>query len=245
MSTSQSSSPPVDNRFKFDWPPVYTRCIEPIFDWNHFRRSQLQYKLAESLHESHVYDRCNCSVVRSKDDSSPCLAHAANRFSQIKIDGSVSPLLACPCMFCRKHFSEKDRPEGLPSIKNLKQLLPTRGFMNSKPSPPTMVYLSRPHTVPSFHATFPLDHTFATRYVPTFKRISRPNGVREEIFDVQQTVISKSAIPTQLGMRLDAEPNHDHTQVLDLPPQRDSFFRSVDDYFNMTPGGGSTMLSGI
>jgi hypothetical protein len=43
-------------------------------------------------------------------------------------------------------------------------------------------------------------------------------------------------------MRLDAEPDHDHTQMLNLPRERDAFFRSVDDYFNMTPGAGPTMI---
>ncbi|CAF1130202.1 unnamed protein product [Rotaria sp. Silwood1] len=244
MSTSDSSSlPAIDNQFDFEWPSVYTRLTEPIFDWNRFRRSQLQFKLAESLHHSHVYDRCNCSMVTSLNDFSLCPAHAANQFSQVKIDGSILPISACPCMFCRKHFTEKDRPQGLPSIRNLKQLLPTRGFINSNTSPPTMKYLSRPFTVPVFQATFPLDHTFATRYVPTYKRLSRPNGLKEEIFDVQRTIISKSAIPTKLGMRLDAEPDHDHTQVLNLPRERDSFFRSLDDYFHMVPGVGPTMIS--
>lgn len=244
MSASDSSSLPVDNQYEFEWPSIYSNFSEPVFDWHGFRRSTLQFKEAESLHESRVYDRCNCSKVRVGDDSALCPAHAANKFSQVKIDGSVLPISSCPCMFCRKHFSEKDRPEGLPSIKNLKQLLPTRGFINSKSSPTTMMYLSRPLTVPNFRATFPLDHTFATRYVPTFKRVSRPHGVKEEIFDVQQVVISKSAIPTKLGMRLDAEPNHDHTQVLNLPPHRDLFFRNVDDYFNTKPGAGPTMVSG-
>lgn len=236
MSTTDSSAPAVDNQFEFEWPSVYTHFSEPSFDWNRFRRSHLQFKLAESLHESHVYDRCNCSVVTSSSDSSPCLAHAANKFSQVKIDGSILPLSSCPCMFCRKHFSEKDRPEGLPSKTDLKRLFPTRGLLRSSASPSTMMYLSRPITVPVFQATFPLDHTFATRYVPTFKRTSRPNGVKEEIFDVQPITISKSAIPTKLGMRLDAEPNHDHTQVLNLPRERDGFFRSLDDYFNTKPG---------
>lgn len=242
MSSKESSSPAVDNRFDFDWPQVYTRVTEPLFDWKRFRRSQLQFKLAESLHDSHVYDRCNCSVVTSSNDSSPCLAHAANQFSQEKIDGSILPILSCPCMFCRKHFTEKERPQGLPTKEDLKELFPTRGLLRSNSVPSTMMYLSRPITVPVFQATFPLDHTFATRYVPTFKRRARPNGAKEEIFDVQQTVISKSAIPRQLGMRLDAEPNHDHTQVLNLPRERDAFFRSLDDYFNMTPGTGPTMI---
>ena len=242
MSSNNSSPPPIDNRFEFEWPTIYTRITEPIFDWNRFRRSQLQFKLAENLHDSHVYDRCNCSMVTSSDDSSLCLAHAANQFSQVKIDGSMLPISSCPCMFCRKHFSEKDRPQGLPSMKDLKQLFPTRGSLNSNGSPSTMMYLSRPHTVPVFQATFPLDHTFATRYIPIFKRTVRPNGVREEVFDVQQTIISKSAIPTKLGMRLDAEPDHDHTQVLNLPRERDAFFRSLDDYFNMTPGVRPTMI---
>lgn len=242
MNTSDLSSPSVDNRFNFELPSIYTRFTEPFFDWKRFRRSQLQFKLAESLHDSHVYDRCNCSMVTSSTESLPCLAHAANEFSQIKIDGSISPISSCPCMFCRKHFSEKDRPQGLPSIKDLKKLFPTQGILNSNMSPTTMMYLSRPSSVPTFQATFPLDHTFATRYVPTFKRTSRPNGRKEEIFDVQQTIISKSAIPTKLGMRLDAEPNHDHTQVLNLPRERDAFFRSLDDYFNMTPGAGPTMI---
>ena len=104
------------------------------------------------------------------------------------------------------------------------------------------MYLSRPFSAPVSEATFPLDHTFATRYVPTFKRTSRPNGLKEEIFDVQPSIISKSAIPTKLGMRLDAEPDHDHTQMLNLPRERDAFFRSVDDYFNVTPGAGPTMI---
>jgi hypothetical protein len=43
-------------------------------------------------------------------------------------------------------------------------------------------------------------------------------------------------------MRLDAEPNHDHTQVLNLPRERDAFFRSLDDYFDTTPGTGPTMI---
>ncbi|CAF1271341.1 unnamed protein product [Rotaria sordida] len=244
MSTSHSSLlPAIDNRFDFEWSPVYTRLTEPIFDWNRFRRSQLQFKLAESLHHSRVYDRCNCSMVTSLNDSSLCPAHAANQFSQVKIDGSILPISSCPCMFCRKHFNEKERPQGLPSIENLKQLFPTRGFINSNISPPTMKYLSRPFTVPVFQATFPLDHTFATRYIPTYKRISRPNGLKEEIFDVQETIISKSSIPTKLGMRLDAEPDHDHTQVLNLPRERDSFFRSLDDYFNMAPGVRPTTIS--
>jgi hypothetical protein len=145
-------------------------------------------------------------------------------------------------MFCRKHFTEKDRPQGLPSAKDLKQLFPTRGLLNSITSPTTMVYLSRPFSVPVSEATFPLDHTCTTRYVPIFKRTSRPNGFKEEIFDVQSSIISKSAIPTKLGMRLDAEPDHDHTQMLNLPRERDAFFRSVDDYFNMTPSAGPTMI---
>lgn len=242
MSTSDLSSPSVDNRFDFEWPTVYTRLTEPFFDWNRFRRRQLQFKSAEALHNSHVYDRCNCSMVTSSNDSSPCLAHAANEFSQVKIDGSILPISSCPCMFCRKHFTEKDRPQGLPSMKDLKQLFPTRGLLSSNISPTTMMYLSRPSSVPVFQATFPLEHTFATRYVPIFKRASRPNGLQEEIFDVQQSIISKSAIPTQLGMRLDAEPDHDHTQLLNLPRERDAFFRSLDDYFNMTPGAGPTMI---
>jgi hypothetical protein len=242
MSTSDTSPPVVDNRFDFEWPTIYTRLAEPIFDWKRFRRSQLQFKEAENLHDSHVYDRCNCSVVTSSSDSSPCLAHAANEFSQVKIDGSILPLLSCPCIFCRKHFSEKDRPQGLPSKKDLKQLFPTRGILNSNMSPTTMTYLSRPFSVPTYQPTFPIDHTFATRYVPIFKRTSRPNGLKEEIFDVQPSMISKSAIPIKLGMRLDAEPNHDHTQVLNLPHERDAFFRSLDDYFNTTPGTGPTMI---
>jgi len=242
MSTSDKSPPVVDNRFNFEWPTVYTRFVEPIFDWNRFRRSQLQFKEAESLHDSHVYDRCNCSMVTFSSDSSPCLAHAANQFSQVKIDGSILPISSCPCMFCRKHFTEKDRPQGLPSTKDLKELFPTRGILNSNKSPPTMVYLSRPFTVPSYQPTFPLDHTFTTRYVPIFKRTSRSNGLKEEIFDVQPLVISKSEIPTKLGMRLDAEPNHDHTQVLNLPRERDAFFRSLDDYFNTTSDVGPTMI---
>jgi hypothetical protein len=242
MSTNDSSPPFVNNPFEFEWPTIYTRLVEPIFDWKRFRRSQLQFKLAENLHESHVYDRCNCSMVTSSNNSSLCLAHAANEFSQVKIDGSILPISSCPCMFCRKHFSEKDRPQGLPSIKNLKQLFPTRDSLNSNMSPTTMTYLSRSFSAPAYQATFPLDHTFATRYVPTFKRTSRPNGLKEEIFDVQPSIISKSAIPTQLGMRLDAEPDHDHTQLLNLPRERDAFFRNLDDYFNMTPGTGPTMI---
>jgi hypothetical protein len=242
MSTSNISPPIVDNRFEFQLPTIYRRVVEPVFDWNRFRRSQLQFKLAERLHDSHVYDRCNCSMVTSSNHSSLCLAHAANEFSQIKIDGSVLPILSCPCMFCRKHFSEKDRPQGLPSTKDLRQLFPTRGLLSSNRSPKTMVYLSRPFTAPAFQATYPLDDTFTTRYVPTYKRITRPNGLKEEIFDVQPSIISKSAIPTTLGMRLDAEPDHDHTQVLNLPRERDAFFRNLDDYFNMTPGAGPTMI---
>jgi hypothetical protein len=242
MTTSDSSPPVVDNQFEFKWPAVYTRLVEPLFDWNRFRRSHLQFKVAENLHESHVYDRCNCSMVTSSNDSAPCLAHSFNQFSQEKIDGSIFPVSSCPCMFCRKHFSEKDRPEGLPSKKDLKQLFPTRGSLHSNMSPPTMMYLSRTFSAPVYQATFPLDHTFATRYVPTFKRTIRPNGLREEVFDVQPTIISKSAIPTKLGMRLDAEPNHDHTQILNLPRERDAFFHSLDDYFNMTPGAGPTMI---
>ena len=240
--TTSNTSPPVDNQFGFKWPVVYTRLAEPLFDWNRFRRSHLQFKVAENLHDSHVYDRCNCSVVSSSNDSSPCLAHAANQFSQEKIDGSIFPVLSCPCMFCRKHFSENDRPEGLPSKNDLKQLFPTRGLLKSNKSPPTMMYLSRSYSAPVYQATFPLDHTFATRYVPTFKRTSRPNGLKEEVFDVQPTIISKSAIPLKLGMRLDAEPDHDHTQMLNLPRERDAFFRSVDDYFNVTSGVGPTMI---
>jgi len=242
MSTNDSSSPNVDNRFDFEWPTINTRLVEPYFDWNRFRRSQLQFKSAETLHDSHVYDRCNCSMITSSNNSSPCLAHAANEFSQVKIDGSILPISSCPCIFCRKHFSEKDRPQGLPSAKDLKKLFPTRGLLNSNMSPTTMMYLSRPFSAPVFEATYPLDHTFATRYVPIFKRTSRPNDLQEEIFDVQPSIISKSAIPTKLGMRLDAEPDHDHTQVLNLPRERDAFFRSLDDYFNMTPGTGPTMI---
>jgi hypothetical protein len=242
MSTKNSTPPAVDNRFDSEWPTIYTRLVEPVFDWNRFRRSQLQFKLAESLHDSRVYDRCNCSMVTSSNNSSVCPAHAANEFSQVKIDGSILPLSSCPCMFCRKHFTENDRPQGLPSMKDLKQLFPTRGILSTNMSPTTMMYLSRTHSAPVYQATFPLDHTFTTRYVPTFKRTTRPNGLKEEIFDVQPTIISKSAIPTQLGMRLDAEPDHDHTQVLSLPRERDAFFRSLDDYFNVTPGAGPTMI---
>lgn len=242
MSIHNVSPPAVDRRFDFQLPSVYSHFVEPIFDWNRFRRSQLQFKVAESLHDSRVYDRCNCSVVTSGDYSSPCLAHAADQFSQVKIDGSFYPLSACPCMFCRKHFTEKERPQGLPSSKDLKQLFPTRGVFQTTISPKTMVYLSRPFSAPVYQATFPLDHTFATRYVPIFKRTSRPNGLKEEVFDVQQSVISKSAIPTKLGMRLDAEPDHDHTQVLGLPRERDGFFRNLDDYFNTSPGAGPTMI---
>ena len=242
MSTHNASPPAIDHRFDFEWPNIYTHFVEPVFDWNRFRRSQLQFKVAESLHDSHVYDRCNCSVVTSGDYSSPCLAHAANEFSQKKIDGSLYPISTCPCMFCRKHFTEKDRPQGLPSTKDLKQLFPTRGILHPSMVPKTMVYLSRPFSAPVYQATFPLDHTFATRYVPIFKRTSRPNGLKEEIFDVQPSIISKSAIPTKLGMRLDAEPDHDHTQVLSLPRERDGFFRNLDDYFNTTPGAGPTMI---
>jgi hypothetical protein len=242
MSIHNVSPPAVDRRFDFQLPTVYTRFVEPIFDWNRFRRSQLQFKVAESLHDSRVYDRCNCSVVTSGDHSAPCLAHAANEFSQVKIDGSFYPFSSCPCMFCRKHFTEKDRPQGLPSTKDLKQLFPTRGTFQTTISPKTMVYLSRPFSAPVYQATFPLDHTFATRYVPIFKRTSRPNGLKEELFDVQESIISKSAIPTRLGMRLDAEPNHDHTQVLGLPRERDGFFRNLDDYFNTSPGAGPTMI---
>ena len=83
MSTSDTS-PPVDNQFGFKWPTIYTRLAEPHFDWNRFRRSHLQFKLAENLHDSHVYDRCNCSMVTSSNDSSPCLAHAANQFFKRK-----------------------------------------------------------------------------------------------------------------------------------------------------------------
>lgn len=242
MSIHNVSPPAVDRRFDFECPSVYTHFVEPIFDWKRFRRSQLQFKVAESLHDSRVYDRCNCSVVTSGDHSSPCLAHAANEFSQVKIDGSFYPFSSCPCMFCRKHFTEKDRPQGLPSKKDLKQLFPTRGIFQTTMSPKTMVYLSRPMSAPVYQATFPLDHTFATRYVPIFKRTSRPNGLKEEIFDVQPSIISKSAIPTRLGMRLDAEPDHDHSQVLGLPRERDGFFRNLDDYFNTSPGAGPTMI---
>jgi len=181
-------------------------------------------------------------MVTSSNNSSPCLAHAANEFSQVKIDGSILPISSCPCMFCRKHFSEKDRPQGLPSAKDLKKLFPTRGLLNSNMSPTTMMYLSRPFSAPVFEATYPLDHTFATRYVPIFKRTSRPNGLKEEIFDVQPSIISKSAISTKLGMRLDAEPDHDHTQLLNLPRERVPTIRSLDDYCNMTPGARPTMI---
>jgi hypothetical protein len=242
MSTTHSSPPAIDHRYDFEWPNIYTHFVEPIFDWNRFRRSHLQFKLAESLHDSHVYDRCNCSMVTSSNDNSVCPAHAANQFSQVKIDGSILPMSSCPCMFCRKNFTEKDRPQGLPTIKNLHQLFPSRGLLSSNMSPTTMTYLSRPFSAPIYQATFPLDHTFATRYVPTYKRISRPYGSKEEIFDVQPTIISKSAIPIRLGMRLDAEPDHDHTQILNLPRERDAFFRNMDDYFNMTPGAGPTII---
>ncbi|CAF1650514.1 unnamed protein product [Didymodactylos carnosus] len=104
-----------------------------------------------------------------------------------------------------------------------------------------MMYLSRPHSAPTLHSadpTFPLEQTFAMRYIPTYKRYTRPDGIKEEIFDIQQVPISKSAIPTQLGLRLDAEPNHDHYAMLNLP-SRDAYFRNMLDYFE----GGSSMVT--
>ena len=246
MSASTKSHPAVDKRFDFKWPSIYTNFTEPIFDWHRFRRSQLQFKVAENLHESHVYDRCNCSMVTSSSSSTinslPCPVHVANEFLQTKLEGGIRPLSACPCMFCRKHFTDNERPEGLPSVQDLKQLFPTRGILDANNSPKTMVYLSRPFSAPNFQATFPIDQTFATRYVPTFKRLVRPDGLKEEIFDVQETVISKSSIPTQFGLRLDAEPNHDHSQILNLPRERDAFFRDLNDYFDMPPGANPTMI---
>lgn len=242
LLTTHAAPPAVSNTFDFELPMIYTRVVEPVFDWSRFRRSQLQFKLAESIHDSHVYDRSDCSWITSFQDTPTSLAHTANEFSQVKIDGSINPISSCPCMFCRKHFIEKERPAGLPSLRDLKQLFPTRGIIQSTLSPPTMTYLSRPTSAPNFQATFPLDHTFATRYVPTFKRRSRPNGVQEDIFDVQPMLISKSAVPHRLGMRLDAEPDHDHSQILNLPRERDAVFRNLDDYFNMSPSGRPTML---
>lgn len=242
LLTFESTPPTVENHFDHHLPEIYTRVTEPVFDWSRFRRSQLQFKVAESIHDSDVYSRSTCPLTTSFTDPSVSLAHAANEFSQVKIDGSINPISSCPCIFCRKHFTEKERPAGLPSVKDLKKLFPTRNLISATLSPPTMTYLSRPNSAPNFQATFPLDQTFATRYVPTYKRISRPNGVKEEIFDVQPVVISKSAIPHRLGMRLDAEPNHDHTEILNLPRERNGIFRNIDDYFNMSTNGRPTMI---
>ena len=242
MLTTHSVPPAVDNRFDFQLPQIYTRVQEPIFDWNRFRRSQLQFKEAEYLHKSRVYDRSTCSLQTLFQDGPVSLAHAANEFSQVKIDGSLNSFSSCPCMYCRKRLTENERPAGLPTIKDLKKLFPTRNLISSTLSPTTMTYLSRPSSAPNFHATFPLEHTFATRYVPTYKRLSRPNGLREEIFDAQPILITKSAIPHRLGMRLDAEPDHDHSQVLDLPRERDGVFRNIEDYFMISPTGRPTMI---
>jgi hypothetical protein len=232
MRASGFSPPLVDNRFGFESPTIYTHLVEPQFDWNRFRRSHLQFQLAESLHDSRVYDRCNCSMVTSSNDSSLCLAHAANQFSQVNTDGSIS---SCPCMFCRKHFSERDRPQGLPTKDDLKQLFPMRDLVNSNRSSATVMYLSRPFSAPFHPASSSLDHTSARRYIPAPKRASKAN-------DIKEAIRSKSAVPTKFGMRLDAEPNHDHTQIFDHPRERDAVFRSLDDYFHMTSAGRPTMI---
>ncbi|CAF0883559.1 unnamed protein product [Adineta steineri] len=234
MNKKNFSPPLVDNRFAFRSSSIYQPVIEPSFNWNQFRRTELQFQKAEALHDSHVYDRCNCSMVNSSNGSPVCIAHGANEFIQTKIDETLLPTSSCPCAFCRKKFNERDRPHGLLTNEDLKQLFPLKDAYDIN-TPKTVTYLSRPNSAPIHKSFSLLNHTSAPRYIPTLKQSTRSNNIRKEI-NIQ------SAIPTNFGMRLDAEPNHNHSQMFDLPRERDAVFRSVEDYFHMTSPGRPTMI---
>ncbi|UJR30280.1 hypothetical protein I4U23_017818 [Adineta vaga] len=205
MNINGFSPPLVDNRFGFQIPMIYQQVSEPSFDWSRYRRNHLQFEKAESLHDSHIYDRHGNSMATPSQNPSSCL-----------------------CMFCRKHFTEDDRPQGLPTKEDLKQLFPINDFVQSKK---TVTYLSRPSSAPFRQSTFSIANTSAPRYIPSLKNPSSLNNFQQ-----------KSTITSQFGMRLDAEPNHDHSRLFDLPRERDAIFRSLDDYFHMTFPGRPTMI---
>ncbi|CAF1149968.1 unnamed protein product [Adineta ricciae] len=232
MTTSKTFPPIVDNRFGFKLPTIYQEVDERSFDWESYRRTHLQFEKAESLHDSHVYDRCNCSMVTSSTHVPPCLVHAANLYTQTKVDQTTLPISSCPCMFCRKRLTENERPRDLPTKEDLKEIFPINDFLQSKK---TVTYLSRPSSAPFRPVTIPIANTSTPRYIPSF----RQSPLSKKL---QQNACTTSPVTTEFGMRLDAEPNHDHSQIFDFPRERDAVFRSLEDYFHMTSFGRPTMI---
>lgn len=227
MSSQKFSPPFVDNRFGFDSPSVYQQVIEPSFDWDAYRRTFLQFEKAESLHNNRIYDQCGCSVVSPSRDTTPCLAHAAHLYAQTKIDETLDLVYTCPCMFCRKNMSERDRPPGARTEDELKQQF----LLRDRHAKKTVTYLSRPASAPFRHTSFSLSQTSAPRYIPTLRHV--PQATNAQV---------GPAVGTHQGMRLDAEPYHNHSQMYDQPRERDATFRSLDDYFHMTSHGRPTMI---